>query len=488
MSPPMPMQIDELITAAEVAVEAITKRRDKTHAERKFLLETALREGRSNLSAEEETQIDELKEREALIARELEGAERQLRAAQELKTEEQERATKEADQPEVAIARPQMRDGLARVGTEERTYRPDNDSVAAVKRLGGEFLRDVARGFLGDYTAQERLARHMAEERIERGPYLQRAVGTGAFAGLTVPQYLTDLYAPAVANLRPFANICNSHPLPADGMSVNISRITTATSAALQATENTAVSETNIDDTLLTENIQTVGAQQTLSRQAIDRGTGVEAVVMDDLFRRYATVLDSTLITQATTGLSAVAAATSFTTAAPDFMSTTAANSLYGKILGASSGVEAALLAYGYPTHAVMHSRRWAWINSKVNSVWPGIAQPSIPVQAGGLNTAAGYDAGIRGILPNGLGVVVDNNISTALGTATNEDEVYIVPSSECHLWEDSNAPAFIRADQPAAASLGVLLVLWGYFAYSFRRYTNGMGKVSGTGLTTPTF
>jgi hypothetical protein len=46
----------------------------------------------------------------------------------------------------------------------------------------------------------------------------------------------------------------------------------------------------------------------------------------------------------------------------------------------------------------------------------------------------------------------------------------------------------FIRAEQAAAANLGVLLVLYGYFAYSFRRYSGGMGKVNGTGLTTPTF
>jgi hypothetical protein len=169
-------------------------------------------------------------------------------------------------------------------------------------------------------------------------------------------------------------------------------------------------------------------------------------------------------------------------------MSTTAANSLYGKVLSAASGVESSLLAYGAPTHAVMHSRRWYWIQSKVNTVWPGISQPSIPVQAGGMNVGGGYDSGVRGVLPNGLQVIVDNNIATNFGTATSEDEIYVVPQSECHLWEDPSAPVFIRAEQPAAANLGVLLVLYGYFAYSFRRYSGGMGKVNGTGLTTPTF
>jgi hypothetical protein len=248
------------------------------------------------------------------------------------------------------------------------------------------------------------------------------------------------------------------------------------------------VSATSLDDTLLTENIQTAAGQQTLSRQAIDRGTGIEEVAMDDLFRRYATTLDSTLLNQATTGLSAVATATPFTTATPAFMSATAADSLYGKIIGATAGVEAALLAYGFPTHAVMNSRRWHWINSKVSALWPGVQQPGIEVQAGGLNVGAAYDQGIRGTLPNGLKVIVDNSVGVAFGTATSEDEIYVVPASECHLWEDPNAPVFIRAEQPAAASLGVLLVLYGYFAYSFRRYANGMGKVGGTGLATPAF
>jgi hypothetical protein len=31
-------------------------------------------------------------------------------------------------------------------------------------------------------------------------------------------------------------------------------------------------------------------------------------------------------------------------------------------------------------------------------------------------------------------------------------------------------------------------MVVYGYAAYSFRRYTNGHQKISGTGLVTPTF
>lgn len=474
--------IQDLIAQIEVELEACQKRAAKTLKERELIITTAQRDGRSNLTDEEDERISQLREQHDAEKENEKGIRAKLATTQEIAEEEakREKAQKETTRTE---ARKPAYDGVARVGTEERTYRPDAD------RRGAAFVRDVARQFLyQDPEAGHRLSRHMAEERVERAQYLTRAAGTGAFTGLVVPQYLTDMYAPAVAALRPFADICNKHDLPPDGMSVNISRITTATSVALQATENTAVSETNADDTLLTENVQTAAGQQTLSRQAIDRGSGVEEVVMDDLFRRYATTLDSTLINQATTGLAAVATSTAFTTASPAFVSSTAADSLYGKILGAASGVEAALLSQGVPTHAIMHSRRWNWAASKVAAVWPSISQPNIPTQAGGVNLATGYNAGLRGVLPNGLGVVVDNNISTALGTATNEDEIYIVPANECHLWEDPQAPVFIRAEQAAAASLGVLLVLYGYFAYSFRRYANGMGKVGGTGLTTPSF
>ncbi|MFJ4785505.1 hypothetical protein [Streptomyces sp. NPDC088794] len=373
-------------------------------------------------------------------------------------------------------------DRVHRVGQDERTYRPDQD------RRGAMFERDVAAAFVGDYEAQARLARHMQEERVERADQLeraqnqQRAAGTGAFAGLVVPQYLTDLYAPAAAAKRPFADACTPHDLPAQGMTVNLSRITTSTSTALQASENTGVSETDIDDTLMPINVQTNAGQQTLSRQAIERGAGVEPIVMDDLFRRYATTLDSTLLNQATTGLSAVATAVAYTDGTPT------ATELYPKVLEGLSGVEAAMLDMASGDNlAVMHSRRWYWMQNAMGATWPLITQPGIVAQTLGANYAEAYGRGIRGVLPNGTPVVVDNNIATNLGAGTNEDEIYLVDRQECHLWEDPDAPVFIRAEQAKAASLGVLLVVYGYFAYAHNRYAQAR-KIGGTGLVTPAF
>lgn len=391
----------------------------------------------------------------------------------------------EAREAEIAILstrvtpasdRPATRERAVRIGAEARTYRPDLD------RRGAAFERDVAAAFLGDYEARDRLARHMQEERAERGEYLERAAGTGAFAGLVVPQYLTELYAPAASAKRPFADVCRPHVLPAQGMTVNLSRVTTSSDVDLQSSENAAVTEQDMDDTLLTFNVQTNAGQQTLSRQAIERGAGVEAVVLDDLFRRYATRLDNKLITQATTGLSAVATAVTYTDASPTVAE------LYPKTIEALAGVEGALLDQASGDNvAVMHSRRWYWMQNAMASTWPMITQPGIVAQTLGANYAEVYGRGVRGVLPNGTPVIVDNNIATNLGAGTNEDEIYLVDRNECHLWEDPDAPMYIRAEQAKAASLGVLMVVYGYFAYTHTRYAHAR-KVSGTGLVTPTF
>lgn len=473
----MPGTIDDLIASIEVELEAAHKRQKKCGAEIQLILDKAQQDGRAALTADEDERVTELFAARDQAKNDITGIEGKLANANKIKAEEMEREAKQKESRATETRKPSY-DQVTRVGQEERTYRKDQDP------FGKGFLMDVSRQFLfQDVEASHRLSQHMREERVERAEYLQRAVGTGAFAGLTVPQYLTELYAPATAALRPFADVCNRHPLPESGMSVNISRITTSSSAAVQSAENAAVSETNMDDTLLTVNVQTAAGQQTVSRQAIDRGTGIEDVTMQDLFNRVATTIDNTLLNQATNGLTNVATAVAYTDATP-----TGAE-LYPKILGATAGVEAALLAMGRPTHAVMHSRRWYWLSSQMSSTWPMINWTGLPVQAAGTaDSSSMYGSGPRGVLPCGLEVIVDNNIATNLGTGTNEDEIYVVPSSECHLWEDPNAPLFIRAEQPAAASLGVLLVAYSYFAYTFGRYSNGVQKVGGTGLITPAF
>lgn len=365
-------------------------------------------------------------------------------------------------------------DQVHRVGQDERTYRPDED------RRGAQFQYDVRAAFLGDYEARERLARHMQEERVERGQQI-RAVGTGAFAGLVIPQYLTDLYAPLARANRPFADACRRHTLPPTGMTVEISRITTGSGVDNQAAENDAATETNMDDTALSVPVRTAAGQQTASRQSIERGAGVEDVILDDLFRAYGSRVDNTMLNVATVGLTNVATTVAYTDASP----TTA--ELYPKVIEGLSGVESALLDQASGDNlAVMHSRRWYWMQNAMGTSYPLITQPGVVAQTLGANYAEAYGRGVRGILPNGTPVIVDNNIATTLGAGT-EDEIYLVDRQECHLWEDPDAPVYIRAEQAKAANLGVLMVVYGYYAFTFQRQPHAR-KIAGTGLIAPTF
>lgn len=477
-------------------IEAARKRLDEALAERKQKNDALLAMRAAIEGGDTETTLDAVKA--AVAERDTaDGVINERKAAlDELLEEEKREAEIDAlsQRSEATGTRAPAYDQVARVGSEERTYAAHKEQsfdrtsgqLRQGFKAGGDFERDVAAAFFGDYSAQARLAQHMAEERVERGEYLERAAGTGAFAGLTVPQYLTDLYAPAAAAMRPFADACNKHDLPAAGMTVNLSRITTATSAALQASENSGVSETNIDDTLLTLNVQTIAGQQTLSRQAIERGTGVESVVLDDLYRRYHSTLDSTLLNQATTGLAPASTYVPYVSASPKVVE------LYPIIVQALAAVEAAMLDQASGENiVVMHSRRWYWLQNGLSSTWPLISQPGIVAQMLGENYNVAYGKGVRGILPNGTPVIVDNNVTTAaLAQATTggtQDQLYVIDKREAHLWEDPNAPVFIRAEQPAAASLGVLFVLYGYCAYTFQRYAESQ-VIAGTGMVTPAF
>lgn len=365
----------------------------------------------------------------------------------------------------------------ARTAERARTYNQEND------RRGVQFALDVSRAFLGDSQAALRLDRHMAEERDARGGELNlRATGTGAFSGIIVPQYLTSEGAPLARAGRPLADAMNIHDLPEQGMTVYLPRGTTGTSAADQAAEFDTVSETDYDDTLLSIPVRTAAGSQTLSRQAIERGVGVEDTIMQDLEGALDVNLDSGLINKATVGLSAVANGIAYTDTSPT------AVELYPKLLQGPAQVETALLnaAVG-DTIAVMHSRRWYWLQSQLTSTFPLFGQPGVASNQAGVNYGEVYGRGFRGLLPSGVPVIVDNNIATNLGAGTNEDEIYFVAQSEAHLWEDPNAPRLIRAEQSQAKKLAVDLVLYSYYAFTFVRRPHAQ-KINGTGLVTPAF
>lgn len=360
-----------------------------------------------------------------------------------------------------------------RIGREELTYRAD---------AGHSFLRDAYSAEVrGDFAARQRIERHMVEMATEH-----RASDTGAFSGLVVPQYLTDQVAPFARAGRPFADAVRNLPLPAEGLSVNISRVTTGSSAAAQATENSSVSSTDMDDTLLTVPVRTISGQQDVSRQAIERGTGIDTVVIQDLVNAYAANLDSQLISGAgtsgthtgvlsTSGINAV----TFTSASPT------AALLYPKIADAVQRVNSNRFM---PANLiVMHPRRWAFLLASVDGQNRPLVVPNASGPMNTYGTGGNAGAGVVGQLL-GIDVVVDANVPTNLGAGTNEDRIIVCYSPDLCLWEQTGSPMQLRFEQTLGGQLTIKMVAFGYSAFTAGKYPSGVSVISGTGLVTPSF
>jgi hypothetical protein len=140
----------------------------------------------------------------------------------------------------------------------------------------------------------------------------------------------------------------------------------------------------------------------------------------------------------------------------------------------------------------VMAPRRFNWLTAAVSANWPTLSGPQVPTHAGGLMLTDSYGPSVRAVLPNGMRICVDANVTTvALGTALSggtQDHVYVISPTESYLYETAEKAVFLRAEQPASNSLGILYTAWQYAAWTFSRYQNQSVLVNGTGLGSPSF
>jgi HK97 family phage major capsid protein len=444
-------------------LDKVIERRDAVKAELDAVLEAVAAEERTDLTAEETEKVDALVEESRSLDTKIE------------KFNTQAVADAKASEVRSSVAAVVTPKGGATVTREARTYSPEAEV---------SFVKDaLAASSRNDFAANERLARHMREESIER-----RDVGTAQFDGLTIPQYLVDLAAPLARAGRPTADFATSkHTLPAAGMTLNISRMTTGTSTAVQVTQNDAVSETDADDTLLTINVRTIAGQQDISKQAIERGTGIDAFIVADLIRSWHTTLNSQILNGAGTSGTIKGIRNSGGNAITFTATTPTVALLYPKLADAIQQVQAN--TFTSPTHFIMHPRRLAFLMAGVD----GSNRPLVVPQANGAMNAVGVGTGNSqygnsGYQMLGLPIITDASVGTTYGAGTNQDEIYCVAAPEMHLWEQPGSPFALSFDATGAGNLTVKSVVYGYAAFSAERYALAASIISGTGLVAPTF
>ena len=446
-------------------LDKVIERRDAVKAELDEVLEAVAAENRTDLTEDESAKVDTLVEESRSLDSKIEKLTAQ--ASADAKAAEARSSVAEVAMPKV---------GGTKVTRENRTYAPESEA---------SFVKDAfSAKFNNDYAAQERLARHTREEEIER-----RAVGTGNFAGLVIPQYLVDLAAPLARAGRPTADFAtNKMALPPAGMTLNISRMTTGTSTAVQAAENDAISNTNADDTLLTVNVRTIAGQQDISKQAIERGTGIDQFIIQDLIRGWHTTLDNQIINgdgtsgsilgfNATPGINDV----TYNDASPSV------EDLYPKLADAYQKIQTNV--YMNPTHWVMHPRRLAFLLAAVDGSKRPLVLPALNGPMNAVATGAGAAAyGNSGYTMFGLPIIADANVPTDGGASGTEDKIYCVNANELHLWEQPGSPFALNFDATGAGSLTIKSVVYGYAAFTAGRYPGAVSRILGTGLIAPTF
>ena len=352
-------------------------------------------------------------------------------------------------------------------------------------RLDTSYFKDLAAATLsGSGEARTRLI--SSQET--------RALGnTGAVGGsggeFAPPVWLVNDFIALARPARVFANLVNHQELPSGVSSVNIPKISGGTTTAIQTTQNTALSQTDLTTTSVSSGISTIGGKQVVAQQLLDQsGIPFDTMINQDLAADYARQLDTQFIagSGAAGQLRGVANAsgvgsTAYTDAAP---AVAGAGKFYATLAKAIAAINTA--RYLPPTAIVMHPRRWGWISASFDSS----NRPLLPMNTPAFNAIGDDGAGVVasgavGVM-QGLPVYVDANIPTNLGAGVNQDPVYVLRLEDVWLWESQ-----LRMEtftQPYADSAGVLFRALAYSALVPDRYGAAINVINGTGTVTPVY
>ena len=310
------------------------------------------------------------------------------------------------------------------------------------------------------------------------------AAAGGTFAP---PAWLVSEFVALARPGRVTADLFTHDTLPPGVSSLNLRKVSGGSSTAVQALQNSALSDTAMTTTSVSSGITTIGGKQIVSMQLLDQsGIPFDRVILGDLAMDYAKqlcqqVLYGTNANGQLKGIVGVATNTAFTTASPALTSTTAANSFYNKIIAASAGI--ATTRYLRATALVLHPNRSAWALEQLDSQ----TRPLITADGSGFNGAGistdSVAQGSVGTLAK-IPVYVDPNISLTANSATNQDEVYVLRAEDIYLWESALRMESFEATYADNAS--VLFRVMGYMGFIGNRHTAAVQSLRGTGLVAP--
>jgi len=387
------------------------------------------------------------------------------------------------------------------------------------------YLRDLAAiqvpqaGFDAE-GAQERMARHAREIEVEarrdstvaarwREAGLEARTNPNTTAGtggeFVPPLWMVNSYIPAFRPGRTFANRINNQPLPPGIDVINIPKILTGSTTAIQTANAASVSSTDITTSTVSGSVNTIAGQQDISLQLLEQSPiSMDGVVFQDLAADYDQRLDLQVIsgsgasgqhlgvlsiTQSATPTAAQVYYASVVNATPKFYG--AANSQLGTgVIPAVNNIETT--RYAPPTALWTHPRRvnwWLAAGYDSNSRPLFVQNENAPWNAVGNAENAPSAQGVCGSL-FGLPVVKNANFPTTMlagaPTGGTQDGVVAIKEDDIYLFEGQLK---MRAlPEILSGTLQVRFQVYAYSALIATRAPSGIAVTGGTGFAAPTF
>lgn len=322
-----------------------------------------------------------------------------------------------------------------------------------------------------------------AMERLERSNQEVRALTTtdGAGGDFVPPLWLVDQFVALARPARVIADNLMHQEMPPGTDTIALPTLATGTATALQATQNTAVQNTDATTSNVQASVNTIAGQQVVAVQLLEQSpVNMDDILLQDLALDYAIKADTFVISNNVAnarGLLFVSGSNSVS------LTATTATGLYSAV---ANGIQLIHTnRFAPPDKIFMHPRRWAFLLAAVDTAGRPLIVPN-----GSQFNAFAEQAGVEPQGPvgtlQGLPVYTDPTIPTNLGAGTNEDRIIIVRSTDSMVFEGTVRSEAFR--ETKADQLSVLLRVYNYIAIHASRLPKSISVLSGVGLVPPTF
>lgn len=290
---------------------------------------------------------------------------------------------------------------------------------------------------------------------------------------------------------RPFANVVQRQPLPGGTDSINIPKLLTGTSVAVQSADNAPIADVDITDTFINAPVRTIAGQEGVAIQLIDQSPiAFDDVIFRDLVAAHAAVLDQEVLDG--TGTAGHVTGVDYTPGIPTI--TPSAMTIAGVYSAIANAIQTIHTTRFLPPEVIVcHPRRWGWLLSLLDTTNRPLFIPNAaqgPFNAAGLETAVASQQVVGTV--QGLPIVTDPNITTFAGAGASgpfspsgaDDLIYVTRASDLVLFESG-----IRArvlPEVKSANLTVVLQVFSYLAFTAARYPQSTVIIDG--LSAPTW